>query len=143
MLYNPESDPDVWRRQLRKDFSSNATAIEGALSAATRIVPLITTAHLPSAANDTYGPEVYTNQSVVHEKARSPYGDTPTPKTFTNVSPVDPQMFSRISDFAAEMLKGERSGKYSPIEVAQWLGDLANTAAAQLGEAENRTGESS
>ena len=139
LLYNPESDPDVWRRQLRQDFPSNSTAVEKALSAATRIVPLITTAHLPSAANDTYGPEFYTNQSIVDEKARSRYGDTPTPKTFINVSPLDPQMFSRISDFATEMLKGERSGKYSPIEVAQWLEDLANSAATQLGEAEKTT----
>ena len=135
-LYNPESDPEVWRRQLLTDFPSSAAAVEAALSAATRIVPLITTAHLPSAANDTYGPEFYTNQSIVDDKAHSPYGDTPAPKTFTNVSPLDPQMFSRISDFVAEMLKGQQSGKYSPIDVAQWLEDLAATAAAQLNEAD-------
>jgi hypothetical protein len=37
-------------------------------------------------------------------------------------------MFSRINDFADELLKGDRSGKYSPIEVAQWLEDLAGAA---------------
>src|SRR5215472_14802684 len=142
-LYNPESDPDVWQRHLHKDFASNATAVEGALSAATRIVPLITTAHLPSAANDTYGPEFYTNQSIVDEKARSPYGDTPTPKTFVNVSPLDPQMFARISDCATEMLNGKRASKYSPIEVAQWLQELASTASTQLAEAEKRAARQS
>jgi hypothetical protein len=56
------------------------------------------------------------------------YSDTPAPKTFGNVTPLDPQLFSRISDSADELLKGERSGKYSPIEVAQWLEDLAARA---------------
>ena len=32
--------------------------------------------------------------------------------------------------FADELLKGERSGKYSPIEVAQWIEDYAAAAAA-------------
>jgi hypothetical protein len=59
---------------------------------------------------------------------------------FANVTPLDPQLFSRMSDFAAELLKGERSGKYSPIEVAQWLEDLAETAARNLAEAEKQMG---
>ena len=37
---------------------------------------------------------------------------------------MDPQLFLRINDFAEELLKGERSGKYSPIEYAQWIEDL-------------------
>ena len=48
---------------------------------------------------------------------------------FGNVSPFDPELFSRINDFADELLKGQRSAKYSPLEVAQWLEDLAATAA--------------
>ena len=39
-------------------------AVEAALGSATRILPIITTAHLPSAAHDTYSPEFYTNQSI-------------------------------------------------------------------------------
>ena len=85
------------------------------------MLPLITTAHLPSAACDTYWPEIYWNMPMVDERLRNPYGDTPSPKTFQNVSPLDPQLFSRMTEFADELLKGERSGKYSPIEVAAWL----------------------
>ena len=139
LLYNPNADPDTWRRQLRNQFQAGAGAVETSLAAATRIVPLITTAHMPSAANDTYGPEFYTNQSIVDENKYSPYHDTPAPKVFGNVSPIDPQLFSRINDFAEDLLKGERSGKYSPVEVAQWLEDMADKASAQLAEAEKKT----
>jgi hypothetical protein len=143
LLYNPDADPDVWQRQLRTEFKSAAGAVESALGAATQIVPLVTTTHMPSAANDTYGPEFYTNQSIVDANKYSPYGDTPAPKVFGNVSPLDPQMFYRINDFAADMLKNERDGKYSPIEVAQWLEDLGNTASDHLMEAEKSPGGTS
>ena len=136
LLYNPDSDPDVWQRQLRYEFKAAAGSVESALGAATQIVPLVTTTHLPSAANDTYGPEFYTNQSIVDASKYSPYGDTPAPKVFGNVSPLDPQMFYRINDFAADMLANQLQGKYSPIEVAQWLEDLCNTAFSRLMEAE-------
>lgn len=62
---------------------------------------------------------------------KNPYTDTPSPKVFGNVSPFDPQLFSRVNDFAAELIKGDRSGKYSPVEVAQWLEDLADRATRQ------------
>jgi len=37
------------------------------------------------------------------------------------------------------LLKGEASGKYSPIEVAQWIEDYAREASKHLAEAESRT----
>ncbi len=119
----------VWGRKL-----SNPDAkidVEPALAAASRVLPIITTAHLPSAANNNYWPEIYTNQSMI-EPSKTEYGDTPSPKVFGNTSPLDPQLFSCINNFAGEMLSGERSGKYSPIEVAQWLEDLAQAAAKSL-----------
>src|ERR1051325_11062794 len=141
LLYNPDADSDTWRRQLNSQFQQGAAAVEASLGAATQIVPLITSAHLPSAANDAFNPEFYTHQPIMDAGKYSPFGDTPAPKVFCNVSPLDPQVFSRISDFAAELLKGERSGKYSPIEVAQWLEDLAGKAAKQLAEAERSAGQ--
>ena len=137
LMYNPEAEPVTWQRYLRHQFHDAAPAVEAALGSATRILPLVTTAHLPSAANDTYGPELYVNQSMVDPK-NSPYGDTPAPKVFGNVSPLDPQMFSSINEFAAAVLKGEGSGKYSPVEVAQGLEDLAETADLRLKEAEKQ-----
>jgi hypothetical protein len=112
----------VWGQKLHNPDAK--VDVEPSLAAASRILPIVTTAHMPSAANNNYWPEMYNNQSLV-EPARIEYTDTPSPKTFANTSPLDPQLFSRMSDFADELLKGERSGKYSPIEVAQWLEDLA------------------
>jgi hypothetical protein len=124
-LYNPETEPGVFQRPLRKQFGESAEYVEAALAQASRILPLVTTAHLPSAACDTYWPEIYWNMPMVDARLRNPYSDTPSPKTFQNVSPLDPQLFSRMTEFADELLKGERSGKYSPLEVADWLDNFA------------------
>ena len=124
LLYNPAAEPDSWQRALKGPA-------ESALAHSSRILPIITTTHLPSAANNNYWPEMYTNQPIVDAR-KNHYSDTPAPKVFGNVSPLDPQLFSRINDYADELLKGERSGKYSPIEVAQWLDERAQAAKSSL-----------
>ncbi|HXJ42705.1 MAG TPA: hypothetical protein VNH18_25715 [Bryobacteraceae bacterium] len=139
LLYNPDTDPDVWRRELRGQFKRGAEPLEAALANASRILPIVTTAHGASAANNTYWPELYFNQSMVEPARNSPYTDTPAPRVFGNVSPFDPQLFSRINDFADELLTEERSGKYSPVEVAQWLEDFSDAATRNLTQAESKT----
>jgi hypothetical protein len=133
LMYNPEAGPEVWQRHFGS--AAGARALESGLARASRILPIVTTAHLPSAACDAYWPEVYWNQPMAAEARPNPYFDSPAPRTFQNVSPLDPRMFSRIGDFAAELLKGERGAKYSPIEVAQWLEDLAAAAEKDLSRA--------
>jgi hypothetical protein len=136
LLYNPEADPDAWGRYLAKEFGAAAPSFAAALANASRILPIVTTAHGASAGNNTYWPEVYVNQSVVDAARPGPYGDTPSPRVFGNVSPLDPQLFSRINEFADELLKNERTGKYSPVEVAQWIEDHAAAATKHLAQAE-------
>ncbi|HCC58339.1 MAG TPA: hypothetical protein DEQ47_13990, partial [Solibacterales bacterium] len=135
LIYNPEADPDQWQRMLRRDFRDAARPAELALANASRILPIVTTAYCPSAANNIYWPELYTNQSIVTVAKGEPYGDTPSPKVFGNASPLDPQLFSRVNDFADGLLAGRLDGKYSPVEVAQWLEDYAAAAMANLQEA--------
>ncbi len=136
LLYNPDADPEVWERYLRKQFGPGAPGIERALATASRILPIITTSHGPSAANNSYWPEMYFNQSMIDPAHPGPYTDTPAPKVFGNVSPFDPQLFSRINDYADDLLKGECSGRYSPIEVAQWIEDYSSQALKGLSQAE-------
>jgi hypothetical protein len=135
LLYNPGCNPDIWRRYLTHHFGPGAGEIGPALANASRILPIITTAHCPSAANNNYWPEMYLNHSLIDAAHPGSYSDTPAPKVFGNVSPLDPQLFSRPNDFADEFLSGKRSGKYSPIEVAQWIEDYAEAAAKHLAEA--------
>ena len=134
-LYNPECDAEVWRRYMQRNFGNGATHVGAALACASRILPIITTAHGTSAGNNTYWPEIYTNQSLFDAEHWQPYSDTPSPRVFGNVSPLDPQLFSRINDFADQLLSGKRDGKYSPLEVAQWLEDYAQTAREKLARA--------
>lgn len=143
LMYNPDSDSDVWRRTLQKGCGRGAQAAELALANASRILPIITTAHLPSAANNNYWPEMYINQSIIDVSLGHYYDDTPKPKIFGNVSPLDPQLFLRINDFADELVQGQRSGKFTPIEVAQWIEDYAEAAAKDLAELERKASKKS
>jgi hypothetical protein len=119
--YNPDADPAAALRPL----GGAATAIAPALARASRILPLVTTAHLPSAACDAYWPEIYWNQPLSSEPRPNPYGDSPAPKTFTHVSPLDPELFAGIDEHAGDLLNGRASPKYSPIAVATRLEALA------------------
>jgi hypothetical protein len=138
LLYNPGAPPETWRRFLQHQYGAAAAACEDSLAHASRILPLFTTAHSPSAANNNYWPEIYTNMPMVDASRRHPYGDTPSPKRFGTVSPLDPQLFARVDDYAEALLRGEATAKYGPVEVAQWLDDLAEAAMRRLQEAETK-----
>ncbi len=136
LMYNPDANPDTWMRYLRKQFGAAAPAVEAALTSATPITNMITTAHSPSAANEAFNPEYYTNQSIIHPSKVSLYFDTPEPKVFGNVSPLDPQLFSTVNEFVGELLNKQRSARYSPLEVAQWLETAADSAVSHLRDAD-------
>src|SRR5579875_2996108 len=53
-LYNPDADPESWRRYLRSNFGAGANAVEDAVANASRILPILTSAHLPSASNHSF-----------------------------------------------------------------------------------------
>lgn len=135
LLYNPQASPAAWQRQFRKDYGPAAERGEVVLRHASRILPVITTAHLPSASNNSYWPEMYANMAIALEE-NGPYSDTPAPRRFGTVSPLDPQLFSRIEDHADALLQGAVDGKYSPVEVAQWVEDLSHSVGEHLEEME-------
>ena len=138
LLYNPQTDPDVWQRAMRKEFGPAGSILETALANSSRILPIVTTSHSPSAGNNTYWPEVYLNHSLIDAAHPGPYTDSPSPRVFGTVSPLDPQLFYRITDFADDLLKSERSGKYTPIEVAQWIEDYAAGATESMARWDSR-----
>jgi hypothetical protein len=131
-LYNPEADPESWRGYLKSKLGPGGLPMEGALANASRVLPLVTSAHLPSASNHAYWPEIYDNMPIVLGSAPSPYSDTPAPKCFGTVSPLDPQLFSTIAEHAQDLLAGRSNAKYSPVEVAQWMEDFTAASAEAL-----------
>lgn len=141
LLYDPDADPETWRRSLRKELGAAAPAAEEALANASRVLPLVTTAHHPSASNNAYWPEIYTSIPIVDESRPHPYGDTPSPKRFGAVSSLDPELFARVDEFADELLAGQLSGRFSPVDVAWWLEGLSGAAERHLVEAEVRAAD--
>ena len=129
LTYNPETDPDGYRRYLRHEFRGAAPDLEAALGHASRILPVITTAHGASGSNNSYWPEMYMNMPIVDPTRAQPYRDTPDPKVFGTVSAFDPQLFSNVNECAAALVDGQSPAKYNPLDVAQWLEDASNAAA--------------
>jgi hypothetical protein len=134
-LYHPDADPEIWRRYLRSDFGPAAVSLEISLAHASRILALLTSAHLDSGSNHDLWYEMPTNMPIVLGSEPSPYGDTPTPKCFGTVSPLDPQMFSTVVHYAQTLLLDRTDAKYSPVEVAQWIEDCVATSRFALNEA--------
>lgn len=140
LLYNPDAKPENWRRYLRKEFSSAASSVEVAVANSSRILPLVTSAYLPSAANHSYWPEIYSSMPLVVDSERSPYTDTDKPYCLANCSPLDPQLFAPIGEYAKELLSGIPGPRYSPLEVAQWLEGLTFISGKALDDANSTAG---
>ncbi|MGB7741614.1 MAG: hypothetical protein WBL41_02555 [Terracidiphilus sp.] len=139
-LYDPYANAEAWRRWLRVSVGAAALQVETAVANASRILPLLTSAHLPSASNHSFWAELYTNMPTVPGSEPSPYSDTPLPKVFATVSPLDPQLFSAIDEHAMDLLAGNVNPKYSPVEVAQWMEDFAEAANSAIGKARTQAG---
>jgi hypothetical protein len=135
LLYDPDADPQSWRRYLNAEFGNAAGPLEIAISNGSRVLPIVTTAHLPSASNHSFWPEIYTNMPIVLGSEPSPYSDTPDPKRFGTVSPLDPELLSSIAEYVGDLLNGRQSRKFSPAEVAQWLEDCSMRASDGLAAA--------
>jgi hypothetical protein len=86
----PKAESHAWNSQrsrafiarralLRRSLGGAATAMAAALASASRILPLVTTAHHPSAAKNAYWPDLYTDMPIVDEARPHPYRDTATP----------------------------------------------------------------
>ena len=111
LLFNPDAPPDQWRRYLAHEFGAAALAVEQALASASRILPLVTMSHMPSAHYGFFFPEMYTHMPLVDEKLSHPYPDTERPRRFGNVSALDPAVFSKPEELADEIVTGNRSGR--------------------------------
>jgi len=142
-LYNPDTDPESYRRFLRAEFQNASPYVEKALAHSSRVLPLITSSHLPAGSAMTYWPEMYTNMPITQSGLDHPYGDTPRPKVFGRVSPLDPAMFSPANEFVDDLIEGLPHARYSPVDVATWLEGFATVSNEQLSLAEKTVSDPS
>jgi hypothetical protein len=63
--YNPETDAEVWRRELRRRFGAAADDLETAYRHASQLLPLLTAARLPSASEWSWWPEMDTGDRLI------------------------------------------------------------------------------
>ncbi len=122
-LYDPDANAEAWRRVMRSDFGRGRGAGGDGGGAGE-----------PNFAAGDFGASAFgieslhsgrrlnTNMPMVMGSEKSPYSDTPEPKCFGTVSPLDPQMFSTVVEHADDLLAERPNPKYSPIEVAQCAG---------------------
>ena len=140
-LYNPDTTTDFYHRYLKQTFGPAGPALETALAASSRILPLITTAWCPSASNHEFWPEMLTPVSILPYTGRSLYTDSPAPHNVSAISPLDPQLFTTIDQHAKDLVSGTKNARYNSSEVIQWLDAMVKTAATSLASTQGGTTE--
>ena len=136
LAYAPDAAAESWRRRLRRDHGAAADAVESGLARASRILPLVSASHCPSAANNNYWPEMYSDMSLVDAARPGSYSDTPEPRVFATVSSLDPQLFASVALCADALARGTALARVLPTEVARQLELWAEAAAADLARAD-------
>jgi hypothetical protein len=139
-LYNPDTDAEVHRRYLRRVYGPSGLALGNALANSSRILPLVTTAWLPSASNHSFWPEIYSPTSMLPVNGASPYSDSPKPHNVSAISPLDPQLFSSIDQHAKDLVNGTKNFRYTPVEVLRWIEQMVSDSRESLKEAHRLAG---
>jgi hypothetical protein len=139
-LYNPDTAPDFYHRYLKQAFGPAGPALESALAASSRILPLVTTAWCPSASNHEFWPEMLTPVSILPYTGRSLYTDSPAPHNVSAISPLDPQLFTTIDQHAKDLNAGTKNARYNTSEVIAWLEALVATSTKGLAAARAAAG---
>jgi hypothetical protein len=139
-LYNPDTDPSFYHRALQTTFGPAGPALETALAASSRILPLVTTTWLPSASNHSFWPEMLTSVNILPYTGRSFYTDSPAPHNVSAISPLDPQLFTSIAEHAQNLITGKVDARYNSSEVIASLESFAATSNNALAKARASAG---
>ena len=127
LLYAPEAPRESWFRYLAKECGDAAEMCEKGLSFAGKVMPLVTLVHGPSASNNHYWPELYTDLPLIEGFGRSAYtNDMSAPHRFGNAPTFDSELFANPREYAELLLKGDDSHRYTPLDAADWLEGLAS-----------------
>lgn len=121
--YSTETDPEVWEREYRARFGDAADDILDAYSSASKVLPLITAAHLTQHPTNTNWAELDTGGALF---AENNYNPRFTDVTYSSAEPSDPAMFYQIDEYVMDVLADDHAGKYTPLQLARWYDHLAD-----------------
>jgi hypothetical protein len=148
--YEPDAPAEVWRGVLREEYGDDAARVEEALRHASRILPLVTAVHAPSAAQNMYWPEIYSDVPLVPDPDPKPNPwvrsgwaadgsfDVEGRYVFQEASPLDPEVIYGIAEYARDEQAGVLDGRRTPAECADELDHLADAAVAAVGPRPDR-----
>jgi hypothetical protein len=131
---------DFVNRVFSKICGASGPSLRMALAHSSRILPLITTAWLPSASNHSFWPEIYTPISILPPTGRPLYTDSPAPHNVSAISPLDPQLFTTIDQHATNLVTNKLDARYNPTEVANWLDVFVFESNKSLASARTKAG---
>ena len=135
LMYNTHTSQTVWVREFRGRFGPQASHhLIKALAYASRVTPLMTTVHAPSASDNYYWPEVHTNIPIaMPDPERRDGGDR-----FDLCSPSDTALFYRVYDYVKDYLGNRLSTRYSPVAVRDWFLNIGSSALREMESAEKK-----
>jgi len=121
--YSTGTCEEVWRREFRMRFGQDAAPYaEACCKTASKILPLITAAHMPAHPSQMYWPEISTGAALFGEHNHDKFFGS---VTYGSSEPSDPGIFYGIDDYVEDLNKGRLNGKYTPLQVGGWLKSLA------------------
>ncbi|WP_195543699.1 hypothetical protein [Massiliimalia timonensis] len=138
--YNRNADPEIWNSEFLHRFGEAGNVLEKALVTASRIVPLVTTIHMPVHPSLRYWTELSTGWALFVENNLDKPQDYDMFReiTYGSTEPSDQGLFYGIDEYASDSVSNKFSGKYSPIQTSQWLLDLAQETENGLAQAERK-----
>lgn len=120
--YRRETSAAVWQRELKRRYGVSAQAIGTAYQLASRVMPLITTAHFPVHPSMHYWPELYSGAALFADNNFDEYfGQV----DYAGALPSDEQLFSSVRNAVKADLSGTSEEKYHPLTVREWYWKLA------------------
>jgi hypothetical protein len=138
--YNPNTDPSVWQDEFAAHFGAAGLSLEKALAAASKIVPFVTTIHMPVHPSLRYWTEMSTGWALFAENNlyKQQSYDPAKNISYGSSEPSDHGLFYGIDEYVKDFSAGKLSGKYSPLQSAVWLENMAAETERHLAAAEGK-----
>ena len=132
--YSSGTDSAVWHREFERRFGEAAAAVSDGYRAASKILPLVTAAHLTRHPATSNWAELDTGGALFGEHNSNPrIGDV----TYATAEPSDPGLFYGIEEYVADRETDDEDRRYTPPQVREWylrLADEVRTAVDRIGD---------